>query len=161
MPGAAFEETSTAPDPPPSAGEFTIFQRVYGIPLVAAAIDKLHETLSTNVLTARPYAAAQGLSVVVYQCWQPVLRPLAPLIARVDDFANTIFDLAETRFPYLFYATPDDIMNTIHNTRVILLDDARTTLDEGIKRPALHVAEGIDEVRGLTCSSSFCTHDNC
>ncbi|KAI5827999.1 hypothetical protein K523DRAFT_417959 [Schizophyllum commune Tattone D] len=145
MPIAALEETLTPPDPPPSAGEFTIFQRVYGIPLVAAAIDKLHETLSTNVLTARPYAVAQGLSVVVYQCWQPVLRPLAPLIARVDDFANTIFDLAETRLPYLFYATPDDIMNSVHNTRVIFLDDARTTLDEGIKRPALHVAEGIDE----------------
>ncbi|KAL1713973.1 hypothetical protein EV715DRAFT_172602, partial [Schizophyllum commune] len=119
MPGAALEETSTTPDPPPSAGEFTIFQRVYDIPLVAAAIDKLHETLSTN--------------------------PLAPLIARVDVLANTIFDLAETRFPYLFDATPDDIMNVVYNTRATFFDDARTRLDEGIKRPALHVAEEIDE----------------
>ncbi|KAL1673688.1 hypothetical protein EV122DRAFT_222113 [Schizophyllum commune] len=119
MRGAALEETSTTPDPPPSAGEFTILQRVYGIPLVAAAIDQLHETLSTN--------------------------PLAPLIARVDDFANTIFDLAETRFPYLFDATPEDIMDVIYNTRVTFSDDARTALDEGIKRPGLRVAEGIDE----------------
>ncbi|KAL1666015.1 hypothetical protein GGF50DRAFT_51618 [Schizophyllum commune] len=120
MPIAALEETLTPPDPPPAAGEFTIFQRVYGIPLVAAAIGKLHETLSTN-------------------------RRLAPLIGRVDDFANTIFDLAETRFPYLFYATPEDMMDVLHDTRATLVNDARTRLDEGIKRPALHLAEGIDE----------------
>ncbi|KAI4522034.1 hypothetical protein K525DRAFT_269273 [Schizophyllum commune Loenen D] len=145
MPSAIDDATSTKPDSSPSSGEFTIFHRVYGIPLVAAAIDKLHETLSTNVLTARPYAAAQGLSVVVYQCWQPVLRPLAPLIARVDVLANTIFDLAETRFPYLFDATPEDMMSVLYNTRATFFDDARTRLDEGIKRPGLRVAESIDE----------------
>ncbi|KAL1734965.1 hypothetical protein EV714DRAFT_201366 [Schizophyllum commune] len=120
MPIAALEKTLTTPDPPPLAGKFTIFQRVYGIPLVAAAIDKLHETLSTN-------------------------RRLTPLIGRVDDFANTIFDLAETRFPYLFYATPEDIMNVAYERRATFFGDAQMTLDEGIKRPALHVAEGIDE----------------
>ncbi|KAL1698687.1 hypothetical protein EV121DRAFT_284610 [Schizophyllum commune] len=142
---AIVDATSTTPDSPPSAGEFTIFQRVYGIPLVAAALDKLHETLSTNVLTARPYAAAQGLAVVAYQCWQPVLKPLAPLIARVDVLANTILDLAETRFPYLLDATPEDMMDVLHDTRATFVNDARTRLDEGIKRPALHLAEGIDE----------------
>ncbi|KAL1690217.1 hypothetical protein GGG16DRAFT_125834 [Schizophyllum commune] len=145
MPSAIVDATLTTPDSPPSSGEFTIFQRVYGIPLVAAAIDKLHETLSTNVLTARAYAVAQGLAVVAYQCWQPVQRRLAPLIARVDVLANTIFDLAETRFPYLFDATPEDMTSVVYNTRATFLDDARTRLDEGIKRPALHVAEEIDE----------------
>ncbi|KAI5886874.1 uncharacterized protein SCHCODRAFT_02515753 [Schizophyllum commune H4-8] len=130
---------------PSPTGELTIFRRLYGIPLVAAALDKLHETLSTNVLTAKPYAVAQGISVVAYKCWQPVQRRLAPLIARVDDFANATFDLAETRFPYLFYATPEDIMDAAYTTRATFFDDARTTLDEGIKLPALHVAEGIDE----------------
>ncbi|KAI5886837.1 uncharacterized protein SCHCODRAFT_02602614 [Schizophyllum commune H4-8] len=111
MPSPTSKATSTMPDASLSTGEFTIFQRVLDIPLVAAALDE---------------------------------RLLATLIAPVDDLANTIFNLAETRSPHLFYAPPDDSLArlTKHATS---FDDARTMVDKGIKGPALHVAEGVDE----------------
>ncbi|KAL1738127.1 hypothetical protein HDZ31DRAFT_51458, partial [Schizophyllum fasciatum] len=138
------EPTLTSADAAPDV-VFTVLDRVYGIPLVAATLDKIHETLTTNALTKRPYAAARGLSAAAYESWQPVQTRLAPLITRVDGLANKVFDIVEARFPYPIHVKPEDVSSAARERRKSLVDSAHQTFDERVKLPAFHVAEGIDK----------------
>lgn len=140
MPDTMTEPTLTSSSPPPRA-EFTILQRVYGVPLVGASLDKLDAILTSNGLLARPYAAAKGISAAAYGYLQPIEARLAPLIVRADGLANRVFDIVESRFPYPFHVKPEEV----RERRTSLVDAAHKTFDERVRQPALHVVEGVDQ----------------
>ncbi|KAI3616326.1 lipid droplet-associated perilipin protein [Moniliophthora roreri] len=125
--------------------EITIISRVAAIPLVHSSIESLNGTLSTNPYTRSPYSTALGLSEAAYKLSEPVQLRLAPIITRADEYANKAVDLIEARYPYPFKATPQDVYNSIHEIQQSYTNYAHRTIDERVKNPALHVAQGIDK----------------
>lgn len=135
-------ETQSQPAP-----EITIINRVVAIPLVASSLNTIHSTLANNTYTRGSYAQAQGISKAALSYAEPIQKTLAPLLVRADGFANMGFDAVESRYPYPFKTPTEDIMKDLKGTGDYAYDVANKTIDERVKSPALHVAQGIDQVR--------------
>ncbi|KAH8085443.1 lipid droplet-associated perilipin protein [Cristinia sonorae] len=135
--------TETQNQPP--VPEITIINRVASIPLVASSINSIHSTLANNTYTRGSYAQAQGISKTALSYTEPIQKTLAPLIVRADGYANKGLDVVESRYPYPFKTPTEDIMKDIKGRGDSAYDFANKTLDEKVKSPALHVAQGIDQ----------------
>ncbi|KAF5369075.1 hypothetical protein D9758_003050 [Tetrapyrgos nigripes] len=149
-------QTSTIPmpsnadsSPPP---ELTIFTRVACIPLISSSLGTVNETLLNNAYTRAPYSTARELSTTAYKYTEPVQIQLAPILLRADGFANKAVDIVESRYPSAFTATPDDIISYVRETQKSYSDyvrqrreSATKAIDEKVRTPAIHVAEGIDQ----------------
>ena len=127
--------------------ELTVLRRVASIPLVCSSLESINGALSSNVLTRQPYSTAKGLSTTAYKYTEPLQIRLAPLIERADGIANKAMTAVESRYPYPFKAKPEDIASLVRESRQNAMDVANKAIDEKIKSPAIHMAEGIDQVR--------------
>lgn len=144
--------TETHEQSPAAAPELTVLYRVAAIPLVAASLDTIHNTLSNNPYTRSPYATAQGLSKAALGYTEPLQKTIAPLIVRADGLANKGLDVVESRYPYPFKTPTEEIVKDIKERGDQARDAANKTLHENITSPALNVAQGIDQVRGQCVS---------
>jgi len=132
------QETSRTP-------ELTIISRVASIPLVASSLSTIHETLTNNTLTRHPYTTAQGISKSALSYTEPIQKRLAPLLVRADGYANIGLDAVESRYPYPFKASPEDVVNDLKGHSDHAKGVATKTIDEKVKNPAFNVAQGIDQ----------------
>jgi hypothetical protein len=128
------------------APEITILNRVFSIPLVQSSLEKVNSTLSTNPHTLSPFSTAKGLFEAAYKLSEPLQCSIAPIIAHVDSYANKAVDMVESRYPYPFTATPEEVYNSIHEIQQQYADYATRTYDEQVRKPAQSVAQGIDKV---------------
>ena len=137
-----------------SAPELTIIQRVASIPIVASSIGAVDSTLSSNAYTQSSYAYAKGLSQTALSYAAPLQKTLSPLLVRADEYANKGLDAVESRYPYPFKTTPEEIVKDLKGHSDAAREVANKTLDEKVKSPAYNVAQGIDQV-GRPFLSSF------
>lgn len=140
-------ETQTQPETQTPAPELTILTRVASIPLVADSLGAVHSTLSTNPYTRSPYATAQGLAGAALGYTEPLQKTIAPLLVRADGLANKGLDAVESRYPYPFKTTTEDIVKDLRGRSDQARDIATKTIDERVRTPAVNVATGIDQVR--------------
>lgn len=136
-------QTQSQPAPVP---EITIITRVASIPLVASSLSAVHSTLTNNTYTRGSYAQAQGISKAALSFSEPIQKTFAPLIVRADGIANMGLDAVESRYPYPFKTPTEDIMKDLKGRTDSAYDMANKTIDERVRSPALHVAQGIDQV---------------
>jgi hypothetical protein len=127
--------------------ELTVLHRVASIPLVCSSLETINGALSSNVLTRQPYSTAKGLSTTAYRYTEPLQIRLAPLIERANGIANKAVDAVESRYPYPFKAKPEDVASLVRESRQNAMNVYNKAIDEKIKSPAIHMAEGIDHVR--------------
>ncbi|KAH9924081.1 lipid droplet-associated perilipin protein [Fomitopsis serialis] len=125
--------------------ELTIITRVASIPLVASSLSTLHDTLTNNALTRQPYTTATTLSKSALGYAEPLQHRFAPLLVRADEYANLGFDAVESRYPYPFKTTPEDIVKDFKTRSDNAKDLANKTIDERVKSPVANVAGGIDQ----------------
>ncbi|THU93625.1 hypothetical protein K435DRAFT_669857 [Dendrothele bispora CBS 962.96] len=135
-----------------SPPELTVISRFASIPLIATSLDVVNETLSNNAYTRAPYSTAKGLSLSAYKITEPVQIQLAPILVRADGYANKAVDMVESRYPSAFTVTPDDLLSYVRETQRSYSDyvrerraSASKVIDEKVRTPAIHVAEGIDQ----------------
>ena len=128
-----------------SAPGITVLSRMASIPMIHSSLDILNDTLSNNLLTRTPYSAATGLATTAYKLSEPLQIRLAPLIVSVDGIANKAVDAVESRYPYPFKVTPEDVVGFVTERKQTAVDGVHKTLDEKIKNPAFNAAHGIDQ----------------
>lgn len=132
-------ETAAAP-------ELTSITRVASIPLVASSLTTIHTTLTNNSFTRTPYSAAQGISQTALSYAEPIQKRLAPILVCADNIVNAGLDAVESRYPYPFKTSPEDLVRDIRGRSDHAYGVANKTLDERVRAPALSVAQGIDQV---------------
>ncbi|KAJ8082014.1 hypothetical protein PM082_007860 [Marasmius tenuissimus] len=137
--------TTTNTESSQKAPELTIVNRVLAIPLVASSIEKVDGTLSANPYTRSPYSTAKGLSDAAYKFSEPLQVQLSPILCRADQYANKAVDFVEARYPFPLKATPEELYGWVRETQQSYADYATRTIDERVKSPAIHVAQGIDK----------------
>ncbi|KAG9104153.1 hypothetical protein FRC06_005045 [Ceratobasidium sp. 370] len=104
-------ETQTAtPAHPP---QLTSINRVGKIPLVNDTLVSLDTLLSQNAYSKGLYSAAQAYSERAYNLSAPVQTRLAPVIGRADGYANKGLDALESRWPYPFQASTEEVVGTL------------------------------------------------
>ena len=129
--------------------ELTIISRVAAIPLVASSLSTLHETLTSNAYTNKPYTTATNLSKSALGYAEPLQQRFAPLLTRADEYANLGLDAVESRYPYPFKAAPEDIVKDLKSRSDHAKDLANKTIEERVKSPAANAVAGIDQVRTM------------
>lgn len=135
-------ETSSVPMPSSTtAPEFTAFSRVISIPLIQSSLEAVSQALAANAYTKSPYSTAKGLSTSAYKYTEPIQIRLAPYITSVDGYANKAVDVVESRYPYAFTAKPEEVAELVRERRA----NASKAIDEKVRQPAFHVAQGIDQ----------------
>jgi len=134
--------TETQSQSPP---EVKIISRVTAIPLVACGLGTVHSTLTNNAYTRLPYAYAEELSKTALSYTEPLQKRLAPLITTADGYAIKGLDAIESRYPYPFKTSPEDMVKDIKGSRDHAYDVANKTIDDRVKSPAINVAQGIDQ----------------
>ncbi len=141
-------ETSSIPMPTESSAppEFTAFSRLISIPLISSSLAAISETLTSNVYTRSPYSTAKGISTSAYKYTEPIQLRFAPLIVRVDGFANQAVDVVESKYPRAFTTKPEEVVSFVRERRA----SASKAIDEKVRQPAFHVAQGIDQVGRVT-----------
>ncbi|KAG8741549.1 hypothetical protein FRC10_002726 [Ceratobasidium sp. 414] len=104
-------ETQTAtPAHPP---QFTSINRVGKIPLVSDTLVSLDALLSQNAYSKGLYSTAQTYGERAYNLSAPVQTRLAPVIGRADGYANKGLDVLESRWPYPFQASTEEVVGTL------------------------------------------------
>lgn len=137
--------------------QITVLNRVASIPLVSSSLDTINVTLISNAYTCSPYNLAKGLSNTALKISEPIQVRMAPLITRVDCYANMAVDMVESRYPYPFKAKPEEVASLVrerrdsatqyvNERRTNVMNVANKTIDDNLKSPALNVAQGIDQV---------------
>ncbi|RPD60224.1 lipid droplet-associated perilipin protein [Lentinus tigrinus ALCF2SS1-7] len=137
--------TQTQEAPAAATPELTIFQRVGSIPLVADSLNTINTTLLNNAYTRSPYTTATELSKKALSYTEPLQKTLAPILTKADDLANKGFDAVESRIPYPFHATTEDVIKDLKGRSDAAKDVATKTIDEKVRTPALNIAQGIDQ----------------
>ncbi|KAF9269560.1 lipid droplet-associated perilipin protein [Marasmius fiardii PR-910] len=127
------------------APKLTALNRVFSIPLVASSIEKVDGTLTSNPYTRSSYSTAKGFSDAAFRFSEPLQVQLAPLFSRADLYANKAVDFVEARYPFPMKATPDEVYGWVRETQQSCTTYASRTIDERVKNPAIHVAQGIDK----------------
>ena len=141
--------TQTEETPAAATPELTIFHRIGSIPLVAESLNSINNTLLNNPYTQTPYTTATELSKKALGYTEPIQKRLAPILTRADDLANKGLDAVESRLPYPFHATTEDVIKELKGRSDAAKDVATKTIDEKVRTPALNVAQGIDQVRTI------------
>jgi hypothetical protein len=152
-------QTSTVPLPSQErcAPEITVISRVTSIPIISSSLSTIDDTLVSNSYTRFTYCTAKGLSTSAYNITTPLQVKLAPIICRADNFANKAVDVVESRCPYPFKAKPEEVARLVRDRRdsatkyvrerrESAVSVASKTIDEKVKLPVVHVAQGIDQV---------------
>ncbi|KAG9128227.1 hypothetical protein FRC07_002516 [Ceratobasidium sp. 392] len=104
-------ETQTAtPAHPP---QLTAVNRVGKIPLVNDTLTSLNSILSQNAYSKGLYSTAQAYSERAYNLSAPVQVRLAPVIGRADGYANKGLDVLESRWPYPFQVSTEEVVGTL------------------------------------------------
>ncbi|KAL0959756.1 hypothetical protein HGRIS_011446 [Hohenbuehelia grisea] len=147
-------ETQTSTIPMPTNGsakpapELTFLNRMASIPLISSSLQTIDDTLASNTYTKASYSTAKDISVSAYKYAEPIqVRlqvTLAPLFVRADGYANKAADIVESRYPYPFKASPEEVVTYVRERRDSAVSVANKTLDERVKSPAYNVAQGID-----------------
>ena len=132
-----------APQPVP---EPSVLYRVASIPLVKDSLAAVHASLAANTYTRTPYAHAQAITLSALQYSEPIASKLSPILARADGYANKAVDIVESRYPYPFKTPTENILSDIKQQRDHAYGVAEKTIEEKVKVPVVHVAEGIDQV---------------
>lgn len=143
-------ETHTSTQEAPG---FTVLRRVASIPLICSGLETINGALSSNVLTRQPYYTARGLSTTAYKYTEPLQIRLAPFIERADGIAHKAVDAVESRYPYPFNAKPEDVASLVRERRQSAIDVANKAIDDKIRSPAKHMAEGIDQASHFSVAS--------
>lgn len=92
-----------------------------------------------------PYATAQNLGKSVYHISEPIQIRLAPVLIRVDGFANKGLDVVSSYYPTPFTITPGELRQ--HGTHAY--NTANDVLDHRVRTPAYSAAQAIDQVQFL------------
>ena len=74
-------------------------------------------------------------------------KTFAPILTKADGLANKGLDAVESRIPYPFHATTEDVIKDLKGRSDAAKDVATKTIDEKVRTPALNIAQGIDQVR--------------
>jgi hypothetical protein len=133
---------------PPQAISFP--SRVLAIPLVSHSIDTIHCTLSNSPYTKGVYQTGSGFAQSAYDTAtrvtvaSPVYPRLQPVITAADGYANKGLDTIQSRFPYPFETTPDQVYNDLKKAPEDARNVAYKTIDERITTPAYGIAKGVD-----------------
>ncbi|KAG8704693.1 hypothetical protein FRC08_002082, partial [Ceratobasidium sp. 394] len=104
------ETQTAAPAHPP---QFTSINRVGKIPLVNDTLVSLDALLSQNAYSKGLYSTAQAYSKRAYNLSAPVQIRLAPVIGRADGYASKGLDVLESRWPYPFQASTEEVVGTL------------------------------------------------
>ncbi|KAF8680356.1 lipid droplet-associated perilipin protein [Rhizoctonia solani] len=99
--------------PTVDAPHVTSVDRVSKIPVVNDTLTTINTILSQNAYSKGLYSTAQAYSERAYNLSQPVQIRLAPVIGRVDGYANKGLDALESRWPYPFQATTEEVIGTL------------------------------------------------
>ncbi|KAF9528398.1 lipid droplet-associated perilipin protein [Crepidotus variabilis] len=137
--------TETKPAGEQHAPEITVISRMGSIPLISSSLVTLNDALVNNAYTRSPYAHAKTLSSTAYRLSEPIQCKLAPLILRVDGLANNLVDAVQSRYPYPFEAQPEEVATYVRETKDNTINGVNKAIDDRVKTPALHVAQGIDQ----------------
>ena len=136
------------------APHLTVLTRVASIPLINDSLNTIHTTLTNNSYTRTPYSAAQALGSRAYRVSEPIQIRLAPVLERADDFANKAVDAVESRYPYPFKTTTEEVIGRIRKNSVAAVDAANTVIEGTVRSPARKVVRGVDSVgRGVVLLS--------
>ncbi|KAG8705166.1 hypothetical protein FRC09_003121 [Ceratobasidium sp. 395] len=104
------ETQTAAPAHPP---QVTSINRVGKIPLVNDTLASLNAILSQNAYSKGLYSTAQAYSERAYSLSAPVQVRLAPVIGRADGYANKGLDVLESRWPYPFQVSTEEVVGTL------------------------------------------------
>ena len=107
-------EVQTQPTIPSSTGEgglpeYKTLGKVLSIPLVNESLVYAYSVISANPYTAYVYNTSLGLGTTAFEYSKPVQARLAPIIDKADGIALRGLDAVESRFPYPFNTTADDV----------------------------------------------------
>lgn len=89
--------------------EYKSLEKVHTIPIIHDSLGYAHSILSSNPYTSYVYATGLGLTTTAYNYTKPVQARLAPLIDRADGVALQGLNAVESRFPYPFQTSTQDV----------------------------------------------------
>lgn len=89
--------------------EYKSIDKVNGIPIVHDSLGYAHSVLSSNPYTAYVYSTGLGLGSTVYDYSKPIQARLAPILVRADGLALKGITVVESRFPYPFQTSTEDV----------------------------------------------------
>ncbi|KAF8604985.1 hypothetical protein BDV93DRAFT_470800 [Ceratobasidium sp. AG-I] len=121
----------------------TSIDRVGKIPLVNETLVSLNSILSQNAYSKGLYSTAQAYGERAYNLSQPVQVRLAPVIGRADGYANKGLDALESRWPYPFQASTEEVVGTLkqgpdvaYGLAAAYADAANKVYESKVKAPA-------------------------
>ncbi|CAE6454226.1 unnamed protein product [Rhizoctonia solani] len=142
-------ETQTAT--PTEHPHLTSVDRVGKIPVVNDTLATINSILSQNAYSKGLYSTAQAYSERAYNLSQPVQTRLAPVIGRVDGYANKGLDALESRWPYPFHVTTEEVVGTLRQGPDAAYDLAATyanaatkVYEDRVKTPAYVLVSKVD-----------------
>ncbi|KDN50335.1 hypothetical protein RSAG8_01671, partial [Rhizoctonia solani AG-8 WAC10335] len=142
------ETQTTAPAEPP---HLTSVDRVGKIPVVNDTLTTINSILSQNAYSKGLYSTAQAYSERAYDLSQPVQIRLAPVIGRVDGYANKGLDALESRWPYPFHVTTGEVIGTLrqgpdfaYGLAAAYANAATKTYEDRVKTPAYVLVSKVD-----------------
>ncbi|KAH7345145.1 hypothetical protein B0J17DRAFT_638565 [Rhizoctonia solani] len=140
-------QTATPAEPP----HLTSVDRVGKIPVVNDTLATINSILSQNAYSKGLYSTAQAYSERAYNLSQPVQTRLAPVIGRVDGYANKGLDVLESRWPYPFHVTTEEVVGTLRQGPDAAYDLAATyanaatkVYEDRVKTPAYVLVSKVD-----------------
>ncbi|KAJ1311595.1 hypothetical protein OPQ81_010073 [Rhizoctonia solani] len=142
-------ETQTAT--PAELPHLTSIDRVGRIPVVNDALTTIDGILSQNSYSKGLYSTAQACSERAYNLSQPVQIRLAPVIGRVDGYANKGLDALESRWPYPFQVTTEQVISTLrqgpdaaYGLAAAYANAASKAYEDRVKMPAYGLVSKVD-----------------
>lgn len=89
----------------------------------------------------------QAISKTALGYTVPIQARLAPVIVKADTYANAAVDAVESRYPYPFKVTTNEVVQDLKDRSDAAKGVASKTIDQRVTTPAYTVAAGIDQVR--------------
>ncbi|CAE6520554.1 unnamed protein product [Rhizoctonia solani] len=140
-------QTATPAEPP----HLSSVDRVGKIPVVNDTLATINSILSQNAYSKSLYSTAQAYSERAYNISQPVQVRLAPVIGRVDGYANKGLDVLESRWPYPFHATTEEVIGTLrqgpdaaYGLAATYANAATKAYEDRVKTPAYVLVSKVD-----------------
>lgn len=93
----------------PQLPEYKSFEKVQGIPVVHDSLSYAHSVFSTNPYTSYVYNTGLGIGSQAFDYSKPIQARLAPLLIRADGVALSGIQAVESRFPYPFQTTTEEV----------------------------------------------------
>ncbi|KEP54913.1 TRAPP domain protein [Rhizoctonia solani 123E] len=140
-------QIATPVEPP----HLTSVDRVGKIPVVNDTLAVVASILSQNAYSKCLYSTAQAYSERAYSLSQPVQIRLAPVIGRVDGYANKGLDALESRWPYPFHITTEEVIDTLrqgpdtaYGLAATYASAATKAYEDRVKTPAYVLVSKVD-----------------